>query len=111
MSTIGETLKRHRVHLDAASNDLEILEVAERIIYDCTRALLEHLGEDASSLSVEQMIDHASASLTHHPQLFKTDAPLRFYSKRVSGLKQVLRDISYLKGGLDSAVGMKPLRI
>ena len=109
-------LQEYRIALDSAhehwarsqraSREHETLDIVEQVIPEVAKALLEDLGERADSDETPELtITRASAAVREHRERFAADAPVQFFAQRIEGLKQVLRDIEYLRAGFGLGSG------
>lgn len=115
MSRIGGLLKRYRVALDAANERVarsqrsakdEILDLAEEMVPGCVNGLLEDLGQrPAVELSLDARIANVGAAIFEHRQHFKKDAPIESLAQGIHDLRQVIRDIGYLREGFGRGSG------
>lgn len=116
MSRLSEVLREYRAALDTvherrarsrrASKEHETLDLLEEVIPEVAKALLEDLGEPISvEATADETISKASTAVGGHRDRFANDAPVQFFAQRIEGLKQVLRDIEYLRQGFGLGSG------
>lgn len=116
MSKVSELLNEFRLALDttrerlAQTRDLsienDILDLVERTVAEFVTALPQDLGHHVEpGASIDTLITRASSAVRENKDRFSKDAPVGFFSQRIEGLNQVLRDIGYLREGFGRGSG------
>ena len=78
----------------------ELLDLVEHGIASLARALLEDLNVAARQEDrLDDLIDKASGAVRERRDRFAEDAPVQFFAQRIEELREVIRDIGYLREG------------
>ena len=109
MSPVTDVVNEYKNRIEAVhesnrgsqrSGDLEILDLIEGMAVHSVKEILAEFGQPArDEESAERLFERASGAIVDNPGRFDDGSPLKFFSRRVLGLNQVLRDISYLRQG------------